>query len=362
MAGLDDYQQSTAQWRAVLESNQRRSRWVIISFITLYALVGLSIDMLITYHFQHGVSLPDYYTARTASPVPLLEMLRQLITFEKMPHAALIMGAIGALSIVVTFLLHNRIMLYGTNWHEVKRDQATSMEEKKLYNVVDEMRIAASLHYMPRIYVIKADYMNAFASGVSEKSAMMAITSGLLSKLNRAELQAVMAHELSHIRHMDIKLTLIATVLSNIMLLVTDVLFRGVLYSDHRKVPPQLLFAILILRVVLPILSALLLLFLSRTREYMADAGAVQLTRDNGPLASALMKIHHDAQINRSTYDHAMQHTPNESMRRSAYLYDPKAAGIHATLPLTSLFSTHPPLESRLNAIGYRKKRHLPEI
>ena len=85
---------------------------------------------------------------------------------------------------------------------------------------------------MPKVYVIDADYMNAFASGYSEKSAMVAITQGLISKLNRAELQAVMAHELSHIRHMDIKLTLMAAVLSNITLIVIDLLFRSVIFGQ----------------------------------------------------------------------------------------------------------------------------------
>lgn len=108
--------------------------------------------------------------------------------------------------------------------------ESTILEEKKLYNVIEEMKVAAGLSFMPKVYIIEADYMNAFASGLSEKSAMVAITRGLMNKLDRAELQAVMAHELSHIRHQDIKLTMMASVLSNIMLIIVDLLFYNLIF------------------------------------------------------------------------------------------------------------------------------------
>jgi len=154
---------------------------------------------------------------------------------------------------------------------------------------------------MPKVYLIEADYMNAFASGYSEKSAMVAITRGLIQKLNRAELQAVMAHELSHVRHMDIKLTLMASVLANLILIVLDIVFYNAIFSrrssDENRSGNALLTAIIILRYLLPVINILLLLYLSRTREYMADAGCVQLTRDNQALATALLKINSDHQI-----------------------------------------------------------------
>lgn len=350
MTQLRDYHQGTAQWRAVLAQNYKRSRYVMITFVAIYAMIGLLMDMLI-------YSYLGVYSYPYSVPHPIdLELLRKLITFELIPRATIITAAVALIAIMITYMMHNKIMLFGTNSKEITPNNTLSIEERKLYNVVDEMRIASSLAFMPRVYIIEADYMNAFASGVSPKSSMVAITRGLLNKLNRAELQAVMAHELSHIKHMDMKLTLIATVLSNIMLLITDILFRGMLYSDHRKVPPQIILFIVVLRIVLPLITVVLLLYLSRTREYMADAGAVQLTRDNGPMASALLKIHHDTEINQHEYIHDYQHTPNESMRRNAYLYDPKAAGVSVTQQVSSLFSSHPPLESRLNAIGFKRK------
>src|SRR5436189_6418504 len=97
------------------------------------------------------------------------------------------------------------------------------------------MKIAAGLQYMPRVFIIEADYMNAFASGYSEKSAMVAITRGLMEKLNRSELQAVMAHELSHIRHNDIKLKLMASVLANLMIMELDIFFYNAIFSRRNN-------------------------------------------------------------------------------------------------------------------------------
>ena len=122
-------------------------------------------------------------------------------------------------------------MLLGTDYHEITPTTARNLSDKQLYNIVEELKIAAGLQYMPKIYLIEADYMNAFASGYSEKSAMVAITRGLMAKLDRSELQAVMAHELSHIRHLDIKLTLMASVLANLMVMVLDIFFYHAIFS-----------------------------------------------------------------------------------------------------------------------------------
>ena len=205
---------------------------------------------------------------------------------------------------------------------------------------------------MPKIYIIDADYMNAFASGYSEKSALIAITRGLMQKLNRSELQAVMAHELNHIRHHDIKLTLMASVLSNIMLMVIDVMFYAVIFGQRKGRDNRLVFVIMILRFILPILTVILLLYLSRTREYMADAGAVELTRDNEPLAKALLKISDDHQQNMQTYKQEYLKTAHEDVRRAAYIFDPVQAGIKPVKSASSLFSTHPSIKDRLKALG----------
>jgi heat shock protein HtpX len=168
-----------------------------------------------------------------------------------------------------------------------------------------------------------------------------------------------MAHELSHIKHLDIKITLTASLLSNLSIIALDILFRGVLYSrrdEEERSKNSLVVIILILRFLLPLISVFMLLYLSRKRELMADAGCVELMRANQPLASALLKIQTDHHQHRDAYEAAYQRTPHEDVRREAYIYDPFEAGIRSFTSLNDLFSTHPSLEERLQALGFKKR------
>ncbi len=339
----DNLRYATADWRQTIRANNRKTIFVITVFFLIYISLGMLID---TYIYS------THYPQAT-----LTQLFTGLITFQLFPLVTLIMFAVAAISLLVTFSLHDQLMLLGTEYKEVTPQTAQTMTEKQLYNVVEELKIAAGLHYMPKVYIIDADYMNAFASGYSEKSAMLAITRGLIEKLNRSELQAVMAHEISHIRHMDIKLTLMASVLANLMVIVLDIFFYNIIFSrrdsDNRS-GNSLAMIIMILRYMLPIINVLLLLYLSRTREYMADAGSVELLRDNQPLASALIKINGDHQAHQDAYNAAYQQTPHENVRREAYIFDPAQAGILSMSSLTDVFSTHPNLKDRLAALGIK--------
>ena len=206
----------SADWRRQLRINDRRSKVVIILFILIYLMIGFLIDL----YLQSGT----IYSNAEVVYIPIGETFKNLITFKIFPIATVITGLVAMVSIFITFAYHDKLMLLGTSYREITPETAKSLEERQLYNVVEEMKTASSLDYMPKVYLIEANYMNAFASGYSEKSALIAVTRGLLSKLERDELQAVMAHELSHIQHHDIKLTLMATVLSNIMLIAIDFL------------------------------------------------------------------------------------------------------------------------------------------
>src|SRR3990167_3585835 len=260
---LNDYSASSVNWRDTLAQNNRRTYFVIVAFIAIYFALGLLVDTYI----QAGIN-PD---------ASLTQIAYALLTLQLFPIATIVMLAVAGISLFVTYTFADQLMLLGTDYHEINADTAKTPQEKQLYNVVEEMKIAAGLKYMPKVYIINADYMNAFASGYSEKSAMMAITRGLMEKLDRDELQAVMAHELSHIRHMDIKLTLTASLLANLILIVIDIFFRSALQSSRSgqgRSRNNLLIFIVLLRFLLPIINVFLLLYLSRTREYMADAGA----------------------------------------------------------------------------------------
>lgn len=337
MTTLSDYQVKTPDWREQLRKNKVRTRWVIAIFLLIYLILGLSIDIFLVNYFTHA---------------PILNIFIAIINLQIFPYVTLIMIMIALVSLLVTYVFYDRIMLLGTHYREITPETAQSLSEKQLYNVVEEMKIAAGLNYLPKIYLINANYMNAFASGFSEKSAMIAVTSGLMEKLNRSELQAVLAHELSHIRHQDIKLTLTASVLANTILIVIDILFYNVIYGRRKQTDSRLVFVIIILRFVMPIITVILLLYLSRTREYMADSGCVELMRDNQPLAQALLKIHNDHKQNLNAYNQEYGATAHEDIRRAAYLYDPVVVGAEPVKSVASLFSTHPDLKQRLRAIG----------
>ena len=337
---LSDYHGSATDWREQLKQNERKTQGVIALFILVYLIVGLIVDVFVVH-----LSYPR---------APLEQIFLALITFKVMPYATFLMIAFAVVSIFITYSMYDRIMLLGTEYHEITPETAQSLQEKQLYNVVEEMKVASGLQYMPRVFIIEADYMNAFASGYSEKSAMVAITRGLMEKLDRAEMQAVMAHELSHVRHHDIKLTLTVAVLSNILLIVVDMLFYSALFNRDDKEDNRFLMIIMILRYVLPLITLVLSLFLSRTREYMADAGCVELMRDNEPMARALLKINQDNQQHAAQYEQEYGQTPHEQVRQASYLFDP--SDIDPVKSLHNAFSTHPSLEQRLAALGFKPK------
>lgn len=343
---LNSYITKSADWRANLQKNSRRTYFVIATFVLIYAAIGLLVDLYIYSGHYPQASLSQLFAA--------------LITLHLFPLATLIAAAVAIIAVWATFIFHDKFMLMGTEYHEVTPETAQTLEEKQLYNVIEEVKVAAGLKFMPKVYIIEAEYMNAFASGYSEKSAMVAITRGLMEKLDRSELQAVMAHELSHIRHLDIKLTLMAAVLANISLIVLDMLFYTAIFGGRRdddsRSRNQLFFIIMIVRYLLPIITVLLTLYLSRVREYMADAGCIELMRDNQPLARALLKIQGDHDANRDAYAMQYEQTQNESVRRQAYIFDPVQAGIEPVRSMADLFSTHPNIKDRLQAIGFIEK------
>lgn len=334
-------------YREVLRKNSNKTIFVVIAFLLLYSCVGYLVDIFI--QWPELVRVEQSYAG-------LSGLFKAILDFKIYPMATFLMLVIGAISIVITFSIHDKMIMWGSEYKEININAESnirySLEEKRLYNVVEEMKIAGNLKFMPKVYLIEANYMNAFASGYSEKSAMVAITKGLMNKLNRDELQAVMAHEISHIKHLDIKLTLFVGVLSNVMIMVLDTLIdifritggnRSSNNNSSDKGANAIVFLIIIAaRIIFPMLATCLQLSLSRTREYMADAGAVQMTRDREAMASALLKIHDD-------YASYSYEDKGVDIRKAAYIYNP-------IIPLFgSLLSTHPTIEERLKALGMRK-------
>ncbi len=177
---------------------------------------------------------------------------------------------------------------------------------RSLFNVVEEMAIASGLP-MPKVYIINDPAPNAFATGRNPKTASVAVTAGLLGRLNRDELQGVVAHEMSHILHRDILFVTLAGIMLGSVVLLSQVFLRGMMYGGGSRrrfssgggkggggAAAILLIIAIVVAILAPIMTQLLYFALSRRREYLADAGAVRLTRYPEGLASALEKIAND--------------------------------------------------------------------
>jgi len=302
---------SFSSYRNIIKQNRRKTIIVLTIYLFIYLFLGLLVDVIL--HDQGS----------------FIDSMQQLITLQVFPIATTILLAIGFLSIFVSIFFFKRIQLAGEKYIEVDEN---NKEYRQLYNIMEELKIAASMRYMPKIYIIEANYMNAFASGWSEKNTMVAITRGLLNKLNREEIAAVMAHELSHIRHEDIKLTLVVGVTTNIMLFVVDwfvLMFLDGKSEGAKKAKTILL----ILHFILPLLTIVLQMWLSRSREYMADAGSVELIRNPEAMASALRKISGDYENNK--------YKDKNVTRKAAYIFQKG----------DSLFSTHPSIKNRITKL-----------
>jgi heat shock protein HtpX len=247
---------------------------------------------------------------------------------------------------LISYYAGDSIMLSVSGAREVTPDI-----HPQLFNVVDEMKIAASLPARPKIYIIDTPAPNAFATGRTPDKSAVAVTTGLLSKLNRDELQGVVAHETSHILNRDILFMTFAGVMLGGIVLISEIFLRGLWYSGgssrryrsgDSKGGGQAQAIIMIIAIVFailaPILARLLYFAISRRREYLADASAVRLTRYPEGLASALEKISNSTEdmpgVTKATAPLYIANPLKEKGRK-----------------LSDLTSTHPPISERIRIL-----------
>ena len=245
---------------------------------------------------------------------------------------------------VGTYFAGDGLVLAASQAHEVTDQQAP-----QLLNVVRELSLAAGIP-APRVYLIDDTAPNAFATGRDPSHASIAITTGLLEKLDREELQGVIGHELSHVRNLDIRFTLMVAVLVGSVALLADMFLRfsfwGGMSGRSRSrdssggggVQALIMLLVLLLAILAPIAARLVQLAVSREREYLADASSVEITRNPYGLESALLKISQDKEV-LEVANRATQHL---------YIVNPiKAFEARAQ----GLFSTHPPIVDRVNRL-----------
>lgn len=220
--------------------------------------------------------------------------------------------------------------------------EATHEEYQVYVNVAHEMSIAAGLPLLPKLYVVDEASPNAFATGTKPENSVICVTSGLLDQLDRNELQGVVAHEMSHIRNYDVRLLTTLALTVGVIVLMRDLFIRGRFHSGSRKEGNGVVMIIAIVFIILaPVFAMLLRMAMSRNREYLADATAVQLTRYPEGLANALEKI--------ALAEDTLVDTANAGTA-PMFIVDPLRA--HALdHESVGLFSTHPPTSDRIRRL-----------
>lgn len=212
--------------------------------------------------------------------------------------------------------------------------EVTQREARGLYGIVERLAQKANLP-MPKVYIIPEHVPNAFATGRNPQNAAVAVTEGLLELLDEDEVEAVLAHELSHVRHYDILVgTIAATIAGAIGVLANMMQFGAMVGSDKNRINPIVM---IVLAIILPLAAAVIQMAISRNREYMADEGAARLTRHPEWLQSALAKL---SNYNRQG---SMQSATQESAHM--FIINPFSG---KNISFASLFSTHPSTEDRI--------------
>jgi len=306
-----------------IRANRRRSALLLSGLFVLVMLLVFSVDLIVGALLDEG-ALQDRIQASTRH------------TLQATPLAALGVG----LWILLAWRFHQALIDALTGGEPLARSDAP-----ELYNLLENLCISRGMP-MPALHLVDSDALNAFATGMNPRQYAISVTRGLVAALSREELEAVLAHELTHIRNGDVRLMVVALVISGVVSLVAEVIFRLLLRGPRLRLPEGggragrrvggalAAVAIGLALIALAWLLSLVLRFaLSRTREFLADAGAVELTGNPDAMVAALMKISGRAE---------MPDVPSGIMEMCI---ENQKSGI------ADLFATHPPIEARIRAL-----------
>jgi len=222
--------------------------------------------------------------------------------------------------------------------------QLERTENKRVYNLLENLCISQGMK-MPKLYIINDDSLNAFASGISEGSYSISLSTGIINKLTDEELEGVMAHELTHIKNRDVRLLIISIIFVGIFSFLAELAFRSLRFGgrksgkDSKGTGAIILIAIAITAVCY-LISILLRFGISRKREYLADAGAAEITKKPYALAAALRKISGDPLI---------EAVENRDVAQ-LFIDNPKPSA-HKSASWDNIFATHPPIEKRIELL-----------
>ncbi|WP_246476785.1 zinc metalloprotease HtpX [Salicibibacter cibi] len=283
-----------------IERNKRQTVFIVAGFILFVLAVGAAITYMMNGEIFTGMIL-----------------------------AVVLGGAYTAMMLMSS----TNVVMRMNHAHEVK----DGSKHRRLWDAVGNMAMVARIP-RPRLFIIKDSSPNAFATGTSPEKGAVAVTTGLLDKLNHEEIEGVIAHEVAHIRNYDIRLSTIAVALVSVVAIISDLGIRMMFFSrggnNNNKHPILLIFA-LVLVIIAPLVAMMIRMAISRNREYLADASAVELTRNPGALAKALEKISGASQPVREA----------SGASASIYFADPLKR------KTAQLFSSHPPPEERIKRL-----------
>jgi heat shock protein HtpX len=239
---------------------------------------------------------------------------------------------------VIAWFFHNSMIRMATGSEPLER-----IENKRVYNLVENLCISKGMR-IPQIYIIEDNSLNAFASGINERSYSVSLSRGIIEKLDDDELEGVIAHELSHIRNRDVRLMIISIIFVGIFAFIAEMALRSLRFGafsrdKEGKSNGAIILIAIVISAVCYLIAILLRFGISRSREYMADAGAAEITRKPYALANALRKISQDPLIE------AVQR------RDVAQLFIENPQPEVNKFSLSNFFSTHPPIQKRIELL-----------
>lgn len=315
----------TVTYKDLLRANKRKSALLMAAMIALGVLIGAVIGA--------AIGVGNHAHGDWGSRLPVSAALGAV--------AALVVATFGA---TWSWFQGASAILRLAGAHEI--DASTDPE---LFNIVDEVRIAAGLP-MPRVFEMDTHALNAFATGRDPRHAAVAVTRGLRATLTRDELAAVMAHEMAHVRHLDVRFAMLLATMVGLIVMASDAAWRMMRFAPRARSSKDgggaamVIFMVAILLAVVAAPLAMLIQFaFSRQREYLADAGAVELTRNPEALISALEKLQNcDRPLTTGPANRAIAHL---------FIVSPLEKQMKAHQEWNSAFSTHPPMHKRIERL-----------
>ncbi len=302
------------------QKSRNNARSVMLLFLFPMIVLAMVMLFLLAFYYMVGPDSFGNYTAwEVIGPAFLL--------------AAPWVIAIVAVWFGIAYLSNTYIIRKATHARPLDRT-----ENKRVYNLVENLCMAQGMP-MPKVNVIDDDSLNAFASGINKKSYTVTLTTGIIDKLDDKELEAVIAHELSHIRNHDVRLLIVSIVFVGIFAMVAQISLMMTRYIRGNKKGGMIVLLLLVALVAFIgyLFSSLMRFAISRKREYLADAGSAEMTRNPLALASALRKISGDSRVEAVSRQDVAQLFIEHPLKRSG--------------GFSSLFATHPPIEKRIKVL-----------